>query len=313
MDSIEISLDETQRLRAEVNRLTAALRKFEAGEADSLRAKEEEELALKKIEVLQSRLQTQDNDLLASKAALENLLQKNTSFTNDLTATKKREQITQDLLDSGLSASRHRILELQKAHNHLLKRYTALQDSYMQLKELLDRSDSQSDPPLLSGGTSTVRPRILQSASATAGAPSSPSPALAETRRRNFTMGDAELDAGYSPFKSLPGRGRGEAGFANVSIKNGGSEETRSPVMGSAAQGAAQYHFGLGPGSEVGVGRGSMGSEDYDSSGSKPRVRQEVRHYGRGMFIIIFTIDTFVGNGLGLTFCRWYTELGKER
>lgn len=54
------------------------------------------------------------------------------------------------MVDSALSASRHRIVEIQKAHNHLLKRYTALENAYLDLKEYLEENE-KGDEALLSG------------------------------------------------------------------------------------------------------------------------------------------------------------------
>jgi solute carrier family 25 protein 16 len=289
MQSIDSSLDESERLRGEVDKLTLSLRTFEAGEIDSTRAKEAEELALRKVEVLEGQLRARDHQLMKSKLAFEAELRELKQSEDSTSTDRNYYGVTNEILDAGLAASRNRIVELQKTHNHLLKRYTALQDSYMNLREQFDLADDLSEsPPLLTGGSaSAMRPRFKQNSTSR---PDSPTLKTTEIRRRNHTMSDADLDAQHSPFSSLPGHGKSRRMPLDTSYLSRTPDDTRSPVLGNAAQGAAQYHFGLGPGSGIdagaGRGSGSFVSDEFDSAGNlKPKIKpqSEVRVYGRGM------------------------------
>jgi solute carrier family 25 protein 16 len=147
--SVEGSLDELERLRVEVDSLTVRVRTYELEETEALNAKENEEAARNRVALLEMELEARDKELLAAKQAFENeIVTIRNGRQNGI--PKKEQRFTQDMVDSALSASRHRIVEIQKAHNHLLKRYTSLENAYLDLKEHLEEAE-KGDDALLSG------------------------------------------------------------------------------------------------------------------------------------------------------------------
>jgi solute carrier family 25 protein 16 len=276
MQSIESTFDELERLRAEVEKLTLALRTYEAGETQAVEAREREEDALKEVEVLTLRLRARDEELNKHKAAfqseLESLRSQLVEGTNG-SDRKRNQDLTQDMIDFALAVSRTRIVEIQKAHNHLLKRYNALQSAYLELKEAHDQGEDENDDSLLGGGS--ARPRLKGSQTYRA---QSPTPMTNDTRKRNHTFSETEFDnhysAGPSNFPVRPAR-------LDTSPTPTG-QDSRSPVGGNAGL----FHSPFGKGSGNGAGGESVHSETLSLDGQgKPKIQpqSDVRVYGRGM------------------------------
>lgn len=286
MQSTESNLDELERLRSEVEKLTLSLRTYEAQELEAEQAKESKEAAWNEVEVLKMQLRARDEEVFKARSAFENEIRDVRRAEAEALNGKKKIGVPQEVLDAALAASRNRIVEIQKAHNHLLKRYNELQELYMELKEQLDQTGELSEsPPLLSHAIgSGSRQRLKHSESFR---PESPTPMVPESRRRNHTMSDANFDtptysSGPSNFPIKPGK-------LDTSHITRSPDETRSPVSGNTVQGAAQYHFG--PGTSLSAGRVSTDSHSLDAHGNpKPKIKpqSEVRVYGRGKLYLFF-------------------------
>lgn len=281
MQSIESNLDELERLRAEVEKLTLSVRTHEAREDYAEQARSNEDAAWNEVAVLKMQLKARDEEFLKYKSAFENEQRDLRRGEAEALNGHKTNDVPHDIYDSALTASRNRIVEVQKAHNHLLKRYNELQELNLDLKEQLDQAGEFSEsPPLLSGALHSVsKPRLKHSESFR---PQSPTPMVPESRRRNHTMSEADFESPNYPASGssrFPGR-------MDTSYISRSPDETRSPVTGNAAHGAAQYHFG--PGAHIGVGRGSIDTNSIpslDGQGNpKPKIKpqSEVRVYGRG-------------------------------
>ncbi|KAH8585545.1 Hamartin protein-domain-containing protein [Bisporella sp. PMI_857] len=275
LQSIESNLDELERLKSEVDRLTLSLRTYEAGELQAAQDKQNEATALKEVEILKTQLRVRDEELLICKSAFENELRDARREQGAALNSKKKPGIPQDVLDASLAVSRRRIIEIQKSHNHLLDRYNKLQGAYMVLKEKHNVEERKDDFSLLSQGRH--RPSIDKSESFR---PHSPSSMAADfQRRRNRTMSDADFSS--PAFDSgLVQPGRPEAAQRTASQDE---EYTREGLEGmvNAAQGAAAYHFGQ----SHSLGSGSAGSDEHILDGpgkAKIKPQSEVRIYGRG-------------------------------
>lgn len=292
MQSIASSLDELERLRGEVDKLTRSLRTFEAAECQAAQDKAREEAALREVDILKMQLRARDEELLKSASAFENELRDARKGAGDAILGRTRSGIPQEVFDAGLEASRKRIQEMKNAHDHLLGRFNQLAHSYVAVREELDRqrhvkdNDDEEDeqPALLSG-----RPRVDKIDTRTR----SPSPmAAAFQRRRNHTL-DANFE---SPTHLI-----GVASQAGHSTTNSPTE-MRSPVnrgrtessiqgLGTAAEGvAAAYYYG--------GGKGSIGSGDEHSLDAlgRPKIKpqSDIRVYGRGKlppFSVCLTFD----------------------
>ena len=281
MQSIESSLDELERLRAEVEKLTLSLRTYEAGETLAVQAREREENALKEVEVLTLRLQARDEELNKHKAAFAAELQSLRSQSeNGINGNdrKHNQDLTQDMLDSALAVSRSRILEIQKAHNHLLTRYNALNSAYLDLKEAHDQGADENDDSILGGGS--TRPFLKGSQTFRA---QSPTPIIgSDVRRRNHTFSETEFDShptspGPSDFPVHPAR-------LDTSFTPTGPD-SRSPIGGNGGL----FHSPFKSSAGNGVGRVSVSSEgaSLDGYGNvKPKIQpqSDIRIYGRGMY-----------------------------
>lgn len=279
VQSIESNLDELERLRAEVEKLTLALRTYEAGETEAVQAREREEDALKQVAILTLKLRARDEELNKHKAAFEAELQSlRTQSKGEITGNdrKKNRDLSQDMIDSALAVSRNRIIEVQKAHNHLLKRYNELHSAYLELKEARDHDEVENDDSLLGGGA--ARPYLQTSQTFRA---QSPTPMIGDgIRRRNHTFSETEFDshhASASP-SNLPARpARLDTSFTPT------GQDSRSPVGGNGGL----FHSPFGSGNGFGAGRGSVDSESLSLDGQgnpKPKIKpqSDVRIYGRG-------------------------------
>lgn len=288
MQSIEGSLDELERLRGEVEKLTLSLRTFEAGEMEVVKAKENEDAALAQVAMLQMQLASRDAELAKSAEAFEQELYeiRHRNGENEWNGHGnghgvKDRSITQDMLDSALSASRNRIVEIQKAHNHLLRRYTNLQDAYIDLKEQLDQDRTgEGDEPLPVSGISGSRPGVAKSESYQIDTSPPPIPPV---RRRNNTMNDADFDAPISP-STFPARpAKLDMGFKSLTSTPTGLE-AQSPV--ERPRGGAGIFHPFNPQPSHGK-KMSTDGESFDSHGKEKKKivpQSDMRIYGRGMF-----------------------------
>lgn len=120
VQSVESSLDELERLRVEVDKLTVSLRTYEAGENEAVQAKENEDAAVRQVEILKMQLLSREEELANSKETFDEEIQK---LREDFESKKEIDVIRQELIDEGLSASNRRTEHMQKVYDHLLQRY----------------------------------------------------------------------------------------------------------------------------------------------------------------------------------------------
>ncbi|KAL3426879.1 hypothetical protein PVAG01_00388 [Phlyctema vagabunda] len=264
LQSIESNLDELQRLREEVKTLTIALRKHEAQHADQDRAVEDGEAALKEVEILKMKLQARDDELLKSKLAFEQEVADMHTKVEEasLLKSEKKQENIQAVLDNGLAATRSRIVELQKAHNHLLKRYTALQSAYLDL-----RDSDHRDEPLLSGGITRARTDLASYSRGT-------SPSDYHRRARQHTMSEVDAyDGNISSTSHFPVR----PAKLSTDPMASGSSDSRSQ-NGSMTGSHYQTFSPKSVKSNFAVEGGEVGED------GKPKIKpqSDVRIYGRG-------------------------------
>jgi solute carrier family 25 protein 16 len=255
--SVEGNLDELERLRTEVESLTVKLRTYEAEEIEALNALENEEAACNRVKLLEMELEARDRELAAAKHAFENEISTVRNGRQNV-SPKKEQRFTQDMVDSALSASRHRIVEIQKAHNHLLKRYTALENAYLDLKEHLEENE-KGDQALLSGYRSA-----------------SPSPTSTHSnvmyRRRAHANSDPDV---YQP---------GPSGVFPVRPARLDTTSHKNPTSSSPVQshGQTQHFHPPQPFSPTAGPASNKGSIEEPHGKQKILPQSEVRVYGRG-------------------------------
>jgi solute carrier family 25 protein 16 len=276
MMSVESSLDELENLRTEVENLTLQIRKYEARDLDVVRAEESEAAALRRAEILEMKLRARDQELLQSKRAFEEELYAQTTSVKEEREKEyvQKTTLSQEILDSVLASSRHRIVELQKRHNHLLKNYTSLQGAYAALKEQIEQRED-GEEALLGGGMTGYR----------SGSPSPPAPNL----RRAHASSDPDVhESGKSSaFSARPARldtsSSGGGGYSAASPVEG---TPKSPVIAGGSTGHQSYFHAPKPFSPSVSGSGkSMDADSLDMHGNvkkKIQPTSEVRVYGRG-------------------------------
>jgi solute carrier family 25 protein 16 len=287
VQSIEASLNELELLRAEVVKLTLALRTYEDGETEAVQAREREEDALKQVEVLTLKLRARDEELSRHKVAFEAELRSLRSQPEDGVngnERKKNQDLSQDMIDSALAVSRNRIVEIQKAYNHLLKRYNALHSAYLELKEAHDQDEDENDDSLLGGGATRPYPQRGQTSRT-----QSPTPMVGDgVKRRNHTFSETEFDShhGLASASTLPVH----PARLNTSLTPT-SQGSRSPIAGN--RNLFQSQFGGGNGIGAGRARASADLESFSLDGEgnlKPKIKpqSDIRVYGRGKYPIFF-------------------------
>lgn len=287
MMSVESSLDELERLRAEVENLTLHIRKYEARDLEVQRAEDSEASALNHIEILEMKLRARERELGHAKQAFEEELY---ALSEKVQEEREEEYVqkttlSQEILDSVLAASRQRIVELQKAHNHLLKRYTALQGAYTDLKEMMEQRDDTGEEALLAGGMSGFRSQ----------SPSPPQPLRTVGSgtgwgRRTHASSEPDTYEG-GPNMTFPvrparldtnsGSGSGSGGYTATSPVGGSG---RSPVS-AGAHFQAPKPFSPSLAGSGGSGKVGADTESLDAHGNvkkKIQPTSEVRVYGRG-------------------------------
>ena len=156
--SVEASLDELERLREDVENLTLRIRKYEARDLDVLRNQDAVAEATTRVALLEMELRARDSEIAHAKQAFKDELQEivERSKEEKEEAYVQKTTLSQEMLDSVLESSRKKIAELKRQQERLLRRYTNLQDAYMDMKERLQQHEyANPDEPLLGGGAWT--------------------------------------------------------------------------------------------------------------------------------------------------------------
>lgn len=290
VQTIEGNIDEIERLRAEVEKLTRSLRTYEAREVEIERAKASEALALTKVEILQMKLKARENELEISKLNADREVD---ALRMELEETRldmqdRLPENFQAMLDNALSVSRLRLKEAQKAHGHLLMRFNKLHSQYLALKD-----HRSADEPLLSGGGDdsyhdfgnnypigssppirrTIRRRGLSD------------PDLSERMSHSFGS-PSETSSGYYPIR--PARVDTTVSAPRPSSQ----DDIRTPsngLPGSAALGHIRSGSADSAQANAGLNLTATGLS-LDAAG-KPKIKpsSDIRVYGRGSYSSSYT------------------------
>jgi solute carrier family 25 protein 16 len=295
VQSIEGNIDEIERLRAEVEKLTGSLRTYEAREVEIERAKASEALALTKVEILGMKLKARENELEIVKLNADREVDALGMELEEarLDMQDRAPQNFQTMLDNALAVSRLRLMEAQKAHGHLLMKFNRLHGQYLALKD-----HRSVDEPLLSGGGDdsyqdfgnnypiggsppvrrTIRRRGLSD------------PDLSERMSHSFGS-PSENSSSYIPIR--PAR----VDTAVSAPRPSSQDDIRTPskgLPGSAALG--HIRSGSADSAHANVLNMTATGLSLDAAG-KPKIKpsSDVRVYGRGSYFISI-ISVKIGN-----------------
>jgi solute carrier family 25 (mitochondrial carrier protein), member 16 len=293
VQSIEGNVDELERLRAELDKLTGSLRTYEAREVEIERAKASEALSMTKVEILEMKLQSRENELEIVRRAAD---RERDALKMELEEARmdlhnRQPHGLQSMLDDALQVSRSRLLEAQKAHGHLLMKYTKLQGQYLALKDYRN-----PDEPLLSGDGDDSHYGFNSGYRS-----GSPVP-IRRIRRRGLSdpdLGDrsshsltspSEHSSGYFPIR--PARNNMTESAPRPSSQN----EVRSPGQGlTGSQTLRHMRSGSADSAQAGAGLNLTATGVSLDATGKPKIKpnSEVRVYGRGsysdpMFLLSF-------------------------
>jgi solute carrier family 25 (mitochondrial carrier protein), member 16 len=287
VQSIEGNIDEIERLRAEVEKLSGSLRTYEAREVEIERAKASEALALTKVEILGMKLKARENELEIVKLTADREVDALRMELEEarLDMQDRAPQNFQSMLDNALAVSRLRLIEAQKAHSHLLVKFNRLHGQYLALKD-----HRSVDEPLLSGGGDdsyqdfgnnypiggsppvrrTIRRRGLSD------------PDLSERMSHSFGS-PSEHSSSYFPIR--PAR-------VNTTVsapRPSSQDDIRTPpkgLPGSAALGHIRSGSADSTQANAALNLTAMGLS-LDAAG-KPKIKpsSDVRVYGRGSYFI---------------------------
>lgn len=302
VELIQSSLNEMESLRAEVDRLTATVRDYEAKEDKAERERQDQEAALSQVQVLTMRLAACEKELVETKEAFEKKVAALEAKNANGHAVEIHEntQNTKHLLDSALATSRARIIELQKAHNHLRQRYTALQAAYMDLQYQEEGENHFNDEPLLS--TVDSRPAEFHNNFYRDDSPPFSNTSSMRNSPPNHGSGTDSVSGGSSAQRHLArfdstGSQRLplRPGSPDVHKPSGTPHPGREFIPGTSSLGVDN---GTGvKSSNASISNLSMDNESIHRTESlesrKARIKpdSEVRIYGRGVFRFLFPVD----------------------
>ncbi|RKF65874.1 Tuberous sclerosis 1 protein-like protein [Golovinomyces cichoracearum] len=126
---VESTVEELERLRAEVEELNLRVKIFEVNEQAAKVAKDNEIAAEARSIMLEAELKSRDQELVDVKTAFQKEISDiQRQALNANLAPDVGKKAMQNMIDSALAISRTRITELQKSYNHLLVRYQLLQE-----------------------------------------------------------------------------------------------------------------------------------------------------------------------------------------
>ncbi|CZT51892.1 related to coenzyme A transporter [Rhynchosporium secalis] len=293
VESVKSNLEEFERLRKYVDEMNTKILKFEAGERSVDIARENETAALNRVYILEMELAARDNELAQAREAFDDALDDMRKLYRDRDDADSYKSGTDEekmkfghvFIDTALAASRHRINDLTLSHNHLLKRYTRLQNAYIQLQEQVE--DLPDNEASLHGGNGLYN--LSNSNSNSNRSPSSSN----RWKNRAHARSDPESGTifegnvgGFNANASFPMRPNSRID-TSTPYRYGESVGGRSPVSatgggypGSHFQTPQPYTTGpvMAP-SMAGTGRSSESTGD---GVPKVKPQSEVRVFGRG-------------------------------
>ncbi|KAM4064649.1 hamartin protein [Hirsutella rhossiliensis] len=254
MQSIEIQGAEMARLRAQVQELTKSEHDHQVRDMEWKAALSSAQAAEAQVEMMKKGLAAQEHDAERTRSLLQAQVRELQAQLADTQEEKERPGSNSNLvIESAFAASRAKQAELQRQYNLLMRKYTALQSSLLDMQsETLAESAGAQEPQAPSGDCWSM-------------SPASPAVVMA---RSHLSVSDAEGTA-YNvtpPLASHPGtptsaelerRGSAPEGFGAGPVPLG---------TGDAR------HFGSGfPSRARKDGRDKGGREEANVNSSKPK------------------------------------------
>ncbi|PKS09015.1 hypothetical protein jhhlp_003628 [Lomentospora prolificans] len=210
--SHELDKSEIDRLKAEVARLTVVERDFQGKEAEMERAVEAASDAESQVDILNQKLVAQENALEQVKKLYESqivvLKSKLVEAQESVSNGKKVSPAANLVFENTLAASRAKQAELQKQYSLLMRKYTILQSSLLDM-----RCDPSVNPAKETG--------MWSDGDGEGSPPMSSSPSQPRGRiQRVFTSPDAFATAGssYNAISPLDPRGAGSSGIGSPPV-----------------------------------------------------------------------------------------------
>ncbi len=152
MQSIQLDLDDMEKLRAQLGSLSAKVREYQEAEGDMERAKGNDQDARRQLHVERLKFESRDAEREKVKRRYEAKIKE---LQSQLESTQhnvpgQSSQAFQSMLDSALATSQLRFANLKKAHSHLLNRYTELEMKLIdvQAEQGLDGSQLHAQEPM---------------------------------------------------------------------------------------------------------------------------------------------------------------------
>ncbi|PNY28616.1 Tuberous sclerosis 1 protein [Tolypocladium capitatum] len=264
VQSMAIQGGEIDRLKAQAEELTQSERDHQAGELERQAAASSAAEAEAQVEMMRMRLAAREHDSRRAGRVLEEQVKELQRQLAEAREERERPGANASLvIESALAASRARQAELQKQHNLLMRKYTALQSSLL---------DMQAE-----AGTATEAPRAQEprAQEPQAHAPGdeylseSASPVPIKNRRRRSgsnseaTAYNATAPLGPPPDTTASAEAEGRAGASQ-----GGEGSGTGPLSMSPGN---QRHFGSGLPSRIRKEGRDKSKEDGGSSSGKPK------------------------------------------
>ncbi|KUI68319.1 hypothetical protein VM1G_04382 [Cytospora mali] len=148
LQAINDHIEEIARLKAEVSRLIEVEQTYQSKEKETEARLAEAAESISRAEALNMKLNARDAEVEEAKKLYKSQIAELTSRLQDAlengNARPKRDHNSSKVVESTLAASRAKMAELQKQHSLLVRKYTVLQSS------LLDMTASNAKSPRLS-------------------------------------------------------------------------------------------------------------------------------------------------------------------
>ncbi|KAK4238850.1 Hamartin protein-domain-containing protein [Achaetomium macrosporum] len=250
LEAVDISTAMIERLRTEIARLSASERKFQGKEAKL-------ETAMQEAAAAQARAQETAREVAAREEQLREAERHYKRRIDDLKAQLAKAlqgQPRKPAIDvaaayeSALSSLRAKNTELEKQHSALMRKYTALQSTLLDLQCDIEQKEGRSDPnPQADGGSESLR--------------MGKGPVATRNRQRGFS----DADLAESPVQS-PVHPRAESTLTSTSL----ASASHPPLNPSGQHGPGDFPFGkTSPHAERSFGRGGMRKEHKDKKNNK--------------------------------------------
>lgn len=188
MQSIEIQRAETARLRSQVEELTKSEHDHQEQDREWKAALSSAQAAEAQVEMMKRRLATQVHDAERTRGILQAQVRELQAQLAGAQGEKERPGSNPNLvIESAFAASRAKQAELQRQYNLLMRKYTALQSSLLDMQSETAETTSAQEPhapggdywPLSPAGPATATARPYRSVSDAEGTAYNVTPPLA--------------------------------------------------------------------------------------------------------------------------------------